>query len=388
MKNILALILMLLYGFSFGQIINGTVETENGNPISNVNVYIDGSKIATLSTADGSFSIDIQNQKNGTLVFQKDTYESKSIAINTLIGKKIKVVLNKFKEIDEIVLIPYTEEAYRTYIRYFLEEFLGFDQENVKIKNQRTLKFSYDKKNKILKVKAPKTLIIINKNLGYEIQYNLISFETDFNNHSVSYAGSSFFKEISQKNIVKENRMDAYSGSLMHFLRSVYQKNTAQEGFIVNHIVKIPNQNYPTEEELSRLDDYRKILKTNPTMKLPDDIMKISHRKNNEKPYLLALIKSKIGEEIYTKTLSGNVFIDFKDILQVNFKKYFYNIKNGKIVKSEISTNKSSYLYPEKDIFEVYPDGNCSNPTELLAQGYFSEQKIGKLLPLDYKMGD
>lgn len=379
---------MLLYGFSFSQILNGTVETENGNPISNVNVYIDGSKIATLSTADGSFSIDIQNQKNGTLVFQKDTYESKSIAINTLIGKKIKVVLNKFKEIDEIVLIPYTEEAYRTYIRYFLEEFLGFDQENVKIKKQRTLKFSYDKKNKILKVKAPKTLIIINKNLGYEIQYNLISFETDFNNHSVSYAGSSFFKEISQKNIVKENRMDAYSGSLMHFLRSVYQKNTTQEGFIVNHIVKIPNQNYPTEEELSRLDDYRKILKTNPTMKLPEDIMKISHRKNNEKPYLLALIKSKIGEEIYTKTLSGNVFIDFKDILQVNFKKYFYNIKKDKIVKSETSTNKSSYLYPEKDIFEVYPDGNCSNPTELLAKGYFSEQKIGKLLPLDYKMGD
>lgn len=54
---------MLLYGFSFGQIINGNVETENGNPISNVNVYIDGSKIATLSTADGSFTIDIQNQK-------------------------------------------------------------------------------------------------------------------------------------------------------------------------------------------------------------------------------------------------------------------------------------------------------------------------------------
>ena len=49
---------MLLYGFSFGQIINGTVETENGNPISNANVYIDGSKIATLSTADGSFTID------------------------------------------------------------------------------------------------------------------------------------------------------------------------------------------------------------------------------------------------------------------------------------------------------------------------------------------
>lgn len=82
------------------------------------------------------------------------------------------------------------------------------------------------------------------------------------------------------------------------------------------------------------------------------------------------------------------MFLDFKDILQVNFKKYFYDLKKGQFVKTETSTNKSSYLYPEKDVFEIYADGNCSNPMELLAQGYLSEQKLEKLLPLDYQLGD
>ncbi|WP_435523496.1 hypothetical protein [Chryseobacterium indoltheticum] len=37
------------------------------------------------------------------------------------------------------------------------------------------MKFSYDGTNGILRVKAPQTLIIENKNLGYSIDYNLKS---------------------------------------------------------------------------------------------------------------------------------------------------------------------------------------------------------------------
>lgn len=388
MQKVLIFVLIFIFGSQYAQIINGNIETENGNPISNVNVYIDGTKIATISGSDGSFSIDVQNQKNGNLVFLKESYESYSVAVSKVLGKKVKVVLNKFKEIEEVVLIPYTEEAYRNYIRYFLDQFIGYDQENVRIKNQSTLKFSYDKKNGILKVKAPKTLLINNKKLGYEIQYNLITFEADFNKNTVSYAGTSFFKETSQKNTVKLNRMDAYSGSMMHFLRSVFQKATSQEGFIVNYVIKIPNKNYPTEEEIAKLEAFRREMKTKNMVKFPEEIANISRRKNNEKPYTLAVIKSNISEDVYTKTLSGNVFLDCKDILQVNFKKYFYDLKKGKIIKSETSTNKSSFIYPEKDVFEIYPDGNCSNPTELLTQGYLSEQKIEKLLPLDYQLGN
>ena len=141
MKNLFTFALLLIFGICSSQIITGNIENEAGNPVSNVNIYVDGSKISTVSASDGSFRIDIQNLKNGNLVFQKETFESYSIAINKALGKKVKVVLNKFKDIEEVVLIPYTEEAYRNYIQYFLNEFIGSDQNNVKIKNQRTLKF-------------------------------------------------------------------------------------------------------------------------------------------------------------------------------------------------------------------------------------------------------
>ena len=72
-------------------------------------------------------------------------------------------------------------------------QFVGFDQVNVKIKNQRLLKFSFDKKNKILKVKAPETIIFNNKKLSYQVQFNLMHFEADFRNKIVAYSETSFF---------------------------------------------------------------------------------------------------------------------------------------------------------------------------------------------------
>lgn len=36
----------------------------------------------------------------------------------------------------------------------------------------------------------------------------------------------------------------------------------------------------------------------------------------------------------------------------------------------------------------MYPDGNILNPEELTNQGEFTKDKIEKLLPLDYQLGD
>lgn len=174
---------LLLFGFylsfvtcCFSQIISGKIQTENGNVIPNVNIYLDGTKTSTVSANDGSFRLDVQGQKSGNLIFQKDNYETSIFPLNQAIGKSVKVIINPVSEIEEVTIIPYTEQAYKDFINYFLDKFIGFDRENVSIKNQRTLKFSYDKKNQFLKVKAPQTLIIENKNLGYSIRYNLINF--------------------------------------------------------------------------------------------------------------------------------------------------------------------------------------------------------------------
>ncbi len=129
------------------------------------------------------------------MVFQKDDYETFTISVSEVLNKKLKVVLIKAKEIEEVKIIPYTEAAYKNYIYFFLDSFIGNDKQNVRIKNQRSLKFSFDKENKILKVKAPQTLIIENKNLGYTIDYNLVEFVADLENNTTRFLGTSFFKE-------------------------------------------------------------------------------------------------------------------------------------------------------------------------------------------------
>jgi hypothetical protein len=389
MKNTILLFLFLfpLY-FSVAQSIKGTVVNDAGQKISNANIYIDGTKIGTVSKEDGSFILPLPEKSSGNIVFQKENYETLTKPTSEIIGKTLKVVLLKSNTIEEVTIIPYTEEAYRNYISYFLDQFIGYDREQVRIKNQRTLKFSYDKKNKILKVKAPKTLIIENKNLGYQIEYNLVNFSADFESKIINCTGTSLFKEVKNNSKVKLNRMNAYDGSLLHFFRSIYNNTVAADGFIVNHVVKVPNPKYPTEEELKTLKDFMEMVRITKTINAPEHILDISQRKNNQKPYALAIIKTIIPDSDYVKRNGSEILFSFKDILQVNYRKYEYELRGKEYIKSKNLVVLSSFLHPEGETFEISKDGSITNPDLLLTEGDFTKNKIENMLPLDYQLGD
>lgn len=387
-KAIFLLSVILPFYLSFAQTVKGKVVNDIEKPISNVNIYLDGTKTGTISEADGSFTLQLPSANNNSLVFQKDDYETFTINTSEVLNKTLKVVLIKAKEIEEVKIVPFTEAAYKNYINFFLDSFIGFDKQNVRIKNQRSLKFSYDKENKILKVKAPQTLIIENKNLGYTIDYNLVEFSASFDENTTRFMGTSFFRETKTNDKVKLNRMNAYDGSQTHFFRSVYDNRVADQGFIVNQITKYPNSKYPTEEELQRLKDFAETLKSKSTINVPEDILDIGTRKRNEPPYKIAVTKTQIPESDYTKKADGKLFLDYDFMMQINFKRYFYELKKGQFVKATIPIIQTSFLHPEGDTFEIYPDGNTSNPGMLTNQGEFAKDKIEKLLPLDYKLGD
>ncbi len=385
-KTVLLFLMICPFYVLFSQTIKGTVVNDIDKPIENVNIYLDGTKTGTTSAADGSFNLTSKN--NNSLVFQKDNYETVIVNTSDVLNKKLKVVLIKAKEIEEVVIIPFTETAYKNYIKYFLDSFIGSDQSNVKIKNQRSLKFSYDKTNKILRVKAPQTLIIENKNLGYKIDYNLQDFVGDFENKTTRYTGTSFFKETKNTDKVKLNRMNAYDGSQVHFFRSVFANKVADEGFIVNQITKFPNSKYPTEEELQRLKDFAEMFKSKGTLNIPDDILDIGNRKRSEQPYKIGITKTQIPETDYTKKKDNKLFLDYDYMMQINFKRYFYELQKGQFVKTTIPIVETSFLHPENDTFEIYTNGNTSNPGMLTNQGEFTKNKIEFLLPLDYQLGD
>ncbi|MCJ8155608.1 carboxypeptidase-like regulatory domain-containing protein [Chryseobacterium sp. SSA4.19] len=387
-KTILLFLFLFPLYFSIAQTIKGTVVNDAEQKVSNVNIYIDGTKIGTISKEDGSFLLSLPAGSSGNIVFQKENYETLTKPASEVIGKILKVVLLKSNDIEEVSIIPYTEETYRNYINYFLDQFIGYDREHVRIKNQRTLKFSYDKKNKILKVKAPKTLIIENKNLGYEIEYNLVNFSADFESKIVNCTGSSLFKEVKNNHKIKLNRINAYDGSLLHFFRSIYNNTVAADGFIVNHVIKVPNPKYPTEEELKTLKDFMEMVRITKVITAPEHILDISQRKNNQKPYALAIIKTIIPDSDYVKRNGTEILFTFKDMLQVNYRKYEYEMEGKEVMKSKKMVVLSSFLHPEGETFEVSKDGSITTPDLLLTEGDFTKNKIENMLPLDYQLGD
>ena len=99
--------------------------------------------LGLLSLLSACDLIDHRYFHDPTLRLQKEDYETFTIGLPDIINKTLKVVLTKTNAIEEIRLVPYTSEAYQNYINYFLDTFIGNNRDDVKIKNQRSLKFSH-----------------------------------------------------------------------------------------------------------------------------------------------------------------------------------------------------------------------------------------------------
>lgn len=392
MKNIL-FFLIFVSVFIKAQIITGTVLNENESTLQSVQVYIDGSSMVTNTNSEGQFSLNISNQKLGSLVFKKEGFETIIYPFNAENIKKLKVILTKESIIEEVKLLNYTDKNYERYINRFLNEFLGYSRENVKIKNPKDLIFAYDKENRILKAKAKKPLMIENKNLGYTVEYNLMGFSINDNQNISTYLGTSFFQEMDgskkEKNKWIINRLNAYYGSAMHFFRSAYQNKIADEGYIVNRIVQFPNPKYPTANELKKLDNYRESIKKSPNnqrfLNIPADISDIQSRKNRESKFALALTEHKMPAEKFIFKENGRTYLKFNDLLGIVYKKHPYSWVKNKFEKATIPINMSSMIDTDGIVFEINSDGNYTEPDRLIFQDDWAKHKFSLLLPLDYE---
>src|SRR5205085_1507341 len=104
------------------------------------------------------------------------------------------------------------------------------------IKNKEILKFYFSKKRNRLKVMAPEPLLIENNSLGYNIKYALDSFTHEYATQVSLYTGNPLFEEMVPANTDQQlkwqkARQEAYKGSILHFMRSVYNKQLKEEGF-------------------------------------------------------------------------------------------------------------------------------------------------------------
>ena len=229
-----------------GKIIDATTKT----PMQAASVFAQNTTMGTATDAEGNFKLALPNGGYDlAITFTGYQTETKRITTADADNKNIVIELKqKEKSLEDVVIRSTNEvkDGWQKYGDFFLENFIG-KTENSKsctIKNKDDIKFYFSKKRNRLKVLATAPVEIVNEALGYNIKYTLDSFTYEYNTQVSLYTGYPLFEEMQSANEEQRvkwnnNRLLAYNGSLLHLMRSLYNKQLNEEGFEIQFLVKI-----------------------------------------------------------------------------------------------------------------------------------------------------
>jgi len=229
-------------------ILTGKVVNTSGNtPLQGASVFAQNTTYGTATDASGNFKLWLPAGGYDIVVtFTGYTTESKRITTSDKESDLLFELKPREKEIEGVSVVSTNEvkDGWSKYGSFFLAQFIGksVSANQVNILNKDVLKFFYSRKRNRLKVTAAEPLQIENKHLGYNITYALDSFTHDYPIEVSLYTGYPLFEEMvaesdQQKTLWDTARQNAYKGSILHFMRSLYQKQLKEEGFEIQFVV-------------------------------------------------------------------------------------------------------------------------------------------------------
>jgi hypothetical protein len=219
------------------------VDEKSGSILSNASVFCQNTTTGTISNSEGLFSLRLSNG-GYDMVVSYTGYETQVMRVSNTMKDKDSLLIQMKTESKNLGEVAVTGSAmvadgWNKYGQFFLDNFIGTstNASQCTIENKDSIVFYYYKKRNKLKVKAKSPIVILNRALGYKIQYQLDSFVNDYNTHISSYTGYPLFENMTgtaddQQRWTK-NRYRTYIGSRLHFMRSWYDSTLKDEGFQV-----------------------------------------------------------------------------------------------------------------------------------------------------------
>lgn len=396
----IACILFTLQTFS-QQIIKGKVSSKTNTPLEGASVFFNNTTIGALTNDKGEFELPVRNNNTYTLVVSYLGYKTYQKQINTLNTEYLTIQLDEDNELLDEVEIPKTkyDDEWKYNLARFKKVFLGRTKlaEECIIQNEKDLHFDYDAKTNTLTAIARKPLQIKHKGLGYLITYDLVDFSLD--HQKVFFSGFAQYKKLrkSIRKKWKENRLKAYNGSQMHYLRSLMDKKLEEDGFVVNQFRRVKNEARPTEKEIQFAREYIKLQggvvrfsNRNAIPKTKLDSAYITLRKARELPkFRDYLYKSNIPYEEMISYEKDIPYLDFKDYLMVVYTK---EPEEENFVKGMFGKNKrkaqnvqTSNLVLLKGKAQIDPSGILLDPNAAFQEEYWGFEAFANMLPLDYQ---
>jgi hypothetical protein len=272
------------------------------------------------------------------------------------------------KQLDEIVIRakPISVIAHANYLRSFTEHFVGQSESANECKFINAHVLEFDKDQDMLTAQADSVLIIKNTALGYEVDVHLEKYLFNTSKGIVHFEGQMAYKHLTpannqQKKRWARERLAAYYGSQMHFLRALYNHNANEEGWYFY---------------------FRATPKTD-TLLSPR-----SKTFNNQPLKIKSIVNYKYILDSARSTPRQPVLRKSNDVLEVNYihesQSVFYQRYQKARVQRALQTSTIKMHGPA----EILPDGRVYPVNAMEVGGYWSWELMAERLPLDYDPDD
>jgi hypothetical protein len=373
-------------------------------PIHLANVFLSNTSIGTVTNAEGFFTLDHFPQGRYDVVVSCIGYES---YVTTIQYAQLPLTLEvnlkpRVNILQEVIVEPYEKNGWEKYGQFFMDNFIGTSAlaKDCKLRNPQTIRFRYNKKENVLRAFADEPVILENKALGYILKYDLKTFEYNYSTRIFYFQGYPLFEEMEtgRKRVEKrwdEKRADAYYGSLMHFMRSLFRNKLVEEGFEVRKLIKI------SEEEKKRVRAiYNKRAYANASGRIVvnDSLLGNGnvdsaqyYRKVMSQPEKMNVLINTIltGDSIAFAIDSFTAGLFFEDHLQVIYQ--YKQVPDEYVQSNRLSVQPkmavmSEIFLPGKKTIAVLANGSYYEGIDLISSGYWGWwEKLATMLPYDYK---
>lgn len=336
------------------------LDASTGQPLQGASVFAQNTTLGVTSDEQGNFAIRLPDG-GYSLTVTFSGYETEVVRVNNNSVTNSNLIFSlepQVKSLEEIsiVITNEVEDGWEKYGTFFKDNFLGqsaFASQCV-ITNPEILHFFFYKKKNRLKVTATEPLLIDNPALGYRLKFAIDSFTTDYNSNTSLFIGYPLFEEMEgdeeEQSFWYSNRTIAYKGSMLHFMRSLYDSALTENNFYIRFIF-----------------DKSKKKDVNLLEKLPDSLLfrMLNYNKNVDNNTATFLVP----------------VADLAIIYKESPEPIYLNLHSGEKLKFQISTLK--FLNPKEPV-TIEQNGFYYDQENLLTNGYLAFKKVGDMLPYNY----
>jgi len=376
---VLLLPVVILSQSGYGKVSGRILDEQTKLPVEGVNIFIANSLVGTSSNKNGYFEIDKIPPGRYNLIISHLSYENQSVSADIKKNTVLKLDLElqpKPIEFPEIGVSDKFDEEWWKNFEIFKAELLGktWFAEGCEITNPFHINFSKNNDG-VLFASCDVPIKIENRSLGYNVNYLLKHFEYKIG--SLKYAGLPFFEEMNSDYaedfvIWQENRLEAYMGSLRHFLRAISEFYTL--------ITK-------GEEELKIILDYDNVTDEGVSFSYDQDMYLSKH---GFSVFLNRLYSSAFGKRYSSKIFNVQSVIDSSenpnellfscdDRIEIQYFKEYDNLSYDPQI---------SFLQLHADSVYFDKRGRYYDEFKIEVMGYMSKQRLAEMLPFEYEPSD